>query len=106
MHKTIKQLLVGIDKCVQLMRNSKYGMEVCTINDFGLTCIYPDLFEDGLTVWTVAVTTGIIVLCDSAAFSTKHTVKAAASGMTVHNRLCCMLLFPGQMMVIATFVIL
>ena len=88
------------------MRNSKDCVEVCPIDHFGFSGIYPDLFEDGLTVWTVAVTTGIIVLCDSAALNTKHTVKAAASGMTVHNRLCCMLLFPRQMMVIATFVIL
>lgn len=36
-------------------------MKVRGINDLGLSFIYPDFFQDCLTVWAVAVAVGVIM---------------------------------------------
>jgi hypothetical protein len=56
-HKTIKKLLVCIDKGIQFLGNGKYGMEICPIDNLGFAGIYPDFLEDGLAVGAVTVAT-------------------------------------------------
>lgn len=43
------------------MRKRKNHMEVRGINDLGPALIHPDFLKDGLAVWAVTVTAGILV---------------------------------------------
>jgi hypothetical protein len=94
--ETIEKPLIAVDQRVQFMWECKYDMKVRRINDFRAAFIHPDLFQDSLTVWAVAVFTGIIVklcvttvraLADVTAEFSRFTVQDGKGGFPLHIRL-------------------
>lgn len=50
MEQTIEKFLVAVNERVQFMWQGKYHMEVRRVNDFRPAFIYPDFFQDRLTM--------------------------------------------------------
>lgn len=61
MKQSVQELLVAVNKRVQLMGKSKDHMKVRGVHGLSPALIHPNLLKDSLTVRTVAVTAGVIV---------------------------------------------
>lgn len=86
--QSIEELLVTIDKAVQLMGKSKDNMEIRRIYHFGPPLIYPDFLIHSLTVGAVAVAAGIVMEFDMSAVGALGNVDAKRTGFTVHDGMC------------------
>ena len=60
-------------------------MKVVSINKLTVTLVYPKLFQNGLTVRTVAVAAGVGMEINIAALFTSADVVAKLSCFTVHD---------------------
>ena len=85
MEKSIKEPLVAVDQRIQFMWKCKYHMKIWGIDYLGPAFIYPDLFVDGLTVWTVPVTAGIIVEFCMSAVRALRDIDAELAGLAVED---------------------
>lgn len=85
-HKRIQKCLVGVDERIQLSGESEYHMEIRCSNDLCSSAVNPDLFEDGLTIGTIAVSAGIAVEVSVAAVVADADIVAAISGLAAHDR--------------------
>ena len=67
------------------MGQGKDHMKIRGIDHFGSPLIDPDLCFDGLTVWTVAVTAGIMMYFDMTAFTANAEINTESTSLTAHN---------------------
>ena len=65
------------------MWKRKDHMKIRRVNDFGSTLIHPKLLFDSLTVRTVTVTTGIVMIFDVTAIGTLADRCTQNTGFTV-----------------------
>ena len=70
MQKIIEGLLVVVDQWVQFMRKGEYHMKIRGIDHLSPTFVHPDFLVDGLAVVTAAVSAGVIMEFQMAAFRT------------------------------------
>lgn len=85
MHKGIQKHLIGVDERIQLSGESEYHMEIRCINDLCPTTVNPDLFEDGLTIGTIAVSARVAMEVSVTTVMADADVVTALSGLAVHD---------------------
>ena len=81
----VQELLVGREDGIQFSRNGKNDMKVRGIYHLGSAAVDPNLFEDCLTVRTVAVSAGVCVHVGKAAFVTGLDVISKPARLAVHD---------------------
>ena len=86
MEQPVKKLLITVDQRVEFVWKCKHHMEVRGVNDFRPAFINPDLFQDSLTVGTVAVAAGIIVELHVSAFPALADIDAKPAGLAGEDR--------------------
>ena len=78
------------------MWKGEYHMKVRRVNDFSPTLVNLDFFQNGLTVWAVTVTAGIIVDFCMSAVCTFADGTAKSSTFAVHNGMSSFFLNAGK----------
>ncbi len=86
MEQPVKKLLITVDQRAEFVWKCKHHMEVRGVNDFRPAFINPDLFQDSLTVGTVAVAAGIIVELHVSAFPALADIDAKPAGLAGEDR--------------------
>ena len=85
MKKAIEELLVCIYDRIKFSRDGEDHMEVWPVNDLGTSGIYPQFFEDSLTVGAVPVAAGVVMHFLMSAFITDADTAAEGTGFTGHD---------------------
>ena len=79
----IQELLVSKKKRIKDVRHGKDHMEILRIKHFTASLVYPDLFEDRLTVRTASVATGTRMRLSMSALVTDAGVVAKLAGLAL-----------------------
>ena len=90
--QSIEELLVTVDKAVQLMGKSKDDMEIRRIYHFSPPLIHPDFLIHSLAVGAVAVAAGIVMEFGMPAVGALGNVDAKGTGFTAHDGTGCFFL--------------
>lgn len=98
MQKTVEDLLIAIDQRVQFMWKGEYHMEVRGVDDFSFPFVYPDFFQNSLTVGAVPVSAGIVMDFHMSTIGALTDVVPELSGLTIKDGMRSFFLNVGLMM--------